>query len=706
MKIYKVNYCNNQSFRAIKLTAEETKLAEKIIQNISGKGNVTSSVQDSNLFNIFYKYLENEAKLKSGKYYIYEEIIAELSLLYSEILREIKENGGVLQTIISKLNGYQPPKNVKKPEYLNTSLDEDVFPSEVKTPQKIDLITEADLPVPESADVQDKHRETLNILVDATPLTPRLRERMKKFMDGKSDTEIAKEEHVSAGAVSLSKKRATLEIQKNNGIIPEEVLKKAKEIKKELEFNLSEDDIVKFLIKYPSMMCFDIDTLKNRFNSALSLFNCNRNIVEKIFISSSNISGTKTEKLQSNIQNLIKILGITEEQTIELGIKVPYILSLNTDKLKDKIFEVASIMNLSYDDIRAAAVKQPAILISTPESLRKKKELRFYYNRLINNKNNNLSVYGIYTTSYNRMYESALSYILIGKKIQLYKMDKHDERLVNYIKSLNKNNIYEYNIPKGESAFDLINYAEKLSGKLLGKNIFKFNIVSDFETQKKQLAELFGLSDKKIADFTKENPFILYHPVQTVENHVQEFAKSLKITKDKALKTALKDTDILVYPAEVIKEKILDAAEKLGGADKELLDKLLEKNPKFYKSKFDKLFKKKALREYYYKLIHKKYYEKGAVYLLNERPESYLYNGILAYIITGKRGMFIGEKIPPYYKKEMSLVEIIKSMKEPLYEYNIPEGKIVKEFIQYAENLSIKIHGKNIFKFNVIKEGN
>ena len=145
----------------------------------------------------------------------------------------------------------------------------------------------------------------------------------------------------------------------------------------------------------------------------------------------------------------------------------------------------------------------------------------------------------------------------------------------------------------------------------------------------------------------------------------------------------------------------------MGGADKELINKLL-KNPNFYKSKlekskFDKLSKKKALKEYYCKLTNKKYKE-SSIFSQLKKPDRYFYNGILAFIIAGKRGMIISEEFP--YNNGASLTEIISGMKNPVYEYNIPDGEVAEGFIQYAENLSTQIHGKNIFKFNVIKEEN
>ena len=116
------------------------------------------------LFSIFNPHLISEAKQKTGQTNIYQEVLAEIYLNFSEFLNDISHNP-TLEIIVDKINKYWPSIDTKKSEYIYQSLDTNIY-WDNNMKKTIDRITAKDLPVPQSSEyfeaIKSKIKKALN----------------------------------------------------------------------------------------------------------------------------------------------------------------------------------------------------------------------------------------------------------------------------------------------------------------------------------------------------------------------------------------------------------------------------------------------------------------------------------------------------------------------------------------------------------------
>ena len=353
------------------------------------------------LFNILDSYIKTEAKTKTKYFNIFKDVLSEMYLKFAEMLYERPKYS--YENFIKELSEYKPSNETIKPEYVHRTLDVSIYQDGEKK-HKIDILTEKSLPVPESAITIDKYRQKVDSTIDNSILSNKIKKRLQERAKGAMYKEIAESENVSAKSVGLTVRKAILQIQNKYGILPPDVLDRAKSISEFL--GCSEKDFIKAGINTPGLFYKTIGTY------------------------------------DKNIHKMSDFLGCTKEE---------YISKYLTNS---------------------------GVLCSNPESLEKRIKIENYYKKVKNKPRKNV----IRRESEKALYNKILAYLIKkysknNPKINIVNIRQFD--LENFLKSSPKlRKVFCYEIPKDEMASEFIKYVQDTSVKTIGKNLFKFKIVS------------------------------------------------------------------------------------------------------------------------------------------------------------------------------------------------------------------------------------
>ena len=183
-----------------------------------------------------------------------------------------------------------------------------------------------------------------------------------------------------------------------------------------------------------------------------------------------------------------------------------------------------------------------------------------------------------------------------------------------------------------------------------------------------------GISSELTMKMVVNNPNLLTARTEHIEKNIKTIAQALKengVTEKAVLEAATKQPTVLNYLPEVFIEKFN-------------LLKYIE-NIKFA----DTGKKKPATEEIGTKILSKN--------LTNSLEQNYL--------------ILLRNKLAAKYKIRIShrglkkhLEDFIKSHAGNTFEFEIPKGKFARTFIEYIQNFSEKLAGKNIFNIKILKK--
>ena len=255
------------------------------------------SIEKNKLFNIFDSYIQSEAKTKTKYFHIFKDVLSEMYLKFAELLNNVQNYS--YENFVNELNEYKPSKETIKSEYIHRTLDKSIY-QDGKKKYKIDILTEKSLPIPESAAIIDKYRQKVDSTIENNIMSDKIKKRLQERAKGAMYKEIAESENVSAKSVGLTVRKAILQIQNKYGILPPDILEKAKSISEFL--GCSEEDFIKAGITTPGLFYKTIGNYDRNIQEMSKFLGCTQKEFVEKYLTNSSVLCAKPESLEKRIK--------------------------------------------------------------------------------------------------------------------------------------------------------------------------------------------------------------------------------------------------------------------------------------------------------------------------------------------------------------------------------------------------------------------
>lgn len=255
------------------------------------------SIEKNKLFNIFDSYIQSEAKTKTKYFHIFKDVLSEMYLKFAELLNNVQNYS--YENFVNELNEYKPSKETIKSEYIHRTLDKSIY-QDGKKKYIIDILTEKSLPIPESAAIIDKYRQKVDSTIENNIMSDKIKKRLQERAKGAMYKEIAESENVSAKSVGLTVRKAILQIQNKYGILPPDILEKAKSISEFL--GCSEEDFIKAGITTPGLFYKTIGNYDRNIQEMSKFLGCTQKEFVEKYLTNSSVLCAKPESLEKRIK--------------------------------------------------------------------------------------------------------------------------------------------------------------------------------------------------------------------------------------------------------------------------------------------------------------------------------------------------------------------------------------------------------------------
>ena len=195
--------------------------------------------------------------------------------------------------------------------------------------------------------------------------------------------------------------------------------------------------------------------------------------------------------IEKNIKSAVKLFenyGLSVEEYLHCALNNPTIFTSNPETIKKKIYTISDKLNIPTSDILSTFLRQPTMFNINEKEFIKKYEIlkyieenKFFDNQAVRPNERELSL-SILRKKMTNTKEYFYTYLLRNKISSMlergHKIPHNDivTGTINFIKE-NENKIIKFNILDSKPAKDFIKFTKKLSKAIVGKNIFRINIV-------------------------------------------------------------------------------------------------------------------------------------------------------------------------------------------------------------------------------------
>ncbi len=493
MYIYPKNFV---SFKAISLNKDEKKHAENLLHS----NDVSKEKVKLELFNIFDKHLQNEAKAKSRGLYKQEDFLQRLYLTFLESLENTKSL--TVDKLLEILNGTKPNQEEIKEEYRYEifSINKTLNNRENLTFERI--LSEDKVLKPKTQISQEERiKKQKRIQKLSESLTKKEQNLINKRSQGKTYKEIAGESEVSIQYIRTQVRGAIAKIQLTQDTLPEKYKSFANNFVKAFELNLSEKEALDFIINHIELAEHSIATLNSNIatssqllgidrklftqaalkqpplfsqkpetifanvNTTSKLLNVDRKLFTQAALKTTQLFYQKPETIAANIDTTSKLLNVDRKLFTQVALKQPPLFCLKSETIAANVENSAKLLGIEQKLFTQAALKHPPLFCLKPETIVKKVNIVKYYKQIAGTQDDKI----VFSSNSNKkLYHGILSYLV--KKYDGLQKGLKEADLINYLK--NQNKVYDFTIPKNNLADEFIKYVQDFSKSNFGKKIF------------------------------------------------------------------------------------------------------------------------------------------------------------------------------------------------------------------------------------------
>ncbi len=200
--------------------------------------------------------------------------------------------------------------------------------------------------------------------------------------------------------------------------------------------------------------------------------------VKKAILQIQNKYGILPPELLKRVKIISKFLGCSEKDLIKAGITSPGLFYKSIENYEKNIREMSDFLGCTKEKYIEKYITNSGVLCTKPETLEKRIKIENYYKKVKNKQGKNV----IRRESEKALYNKILAYLIKkysknNPKVNIINIRQFD--LGNFLKASPKlNKTFCYEIPDDEIAPEFIKYVQDTSVEAIGKNLFKFKIIS------------------------------------------------------------------------------------------------------------------------------------------------------------------------------------------------------------------------------------
>ena len=644
------NRNQNTNFKSIKLNKQETLKAKNILNKYLDSDKQAQEELKADLFEIFSKKIVEEGKLIAKKTHYADDCIQDLFVSFLGSITDALKEKDPLKFILNKLNNFKKGKNSLKTEFGRASIDRPT--SRDATTAFSNILTEN---ISSKVDTkgQEKAKTILNTLIDNVSLTEREQIILEKLKEGKSKIQISKELNIAIENVYKHILTFLKKIQYEHNCLPKEINGKIDTLKAHFKLDDKNKDIEKFLIKLPQAKSISIDKI------------------------------IKTTNTYS------KLLEMPPEKIMHVFSNYPTLISVDINTIKNNIKSSSKLLNINEQDFIKLCKCQPSLLYITPTNLSKKtenlkKRYKFSHNDFL--KLVTICPYLLYakSTTIENNIKGLIKILSISEKDCLKIIQKQPRLLSRDYKQLEV-------IMKKTAKLLNIDYKKYVSLATKQVNLI-YQKPETIYNNVNEGAKNFKLDIKTLVNSYIKMPQLFIQKPDTIYKNVKELSKLLNITEENTIKLCLKTPQYFYTSPKTLYTKATELA-KLKQTDLKSVIALCFKQPNILIYKTSLIKQKMDIIDFYSKIIEENLTGKTIPMYKNE----ILYSNILKYLIKSENKT----RIPTSKNVYEAIEENILSNPDIEYSFKLPEHTETENFIHFSENLSNKLLGKNIFKFNI-----
>lgn len=257
---------------------------------------------------------------------------------------------------------------------------------------------------------------------------------------------------------------------------------------------LSYDQCLEASKRHPFLLVQKPETMEYNIRETVKKINKEGFTTEKYLksaLSHPTLFSCSSYTIEKNIKSAVKLFenyGLSVEEYLHCALNNPTIFTSKPETIKKKIYTISDKLNIPTSDILSTFLRQPTMFNINEKEFIKKYEIlkyieenKFFDNQAVRPNERELSL-SILRKKMTNTKEYFYTYLLRNKISSMlergHKIPHNDivTGTINFIKE-NENKIIKFNILDGKPAKDFIKFTKKLSKAIVGKNIFRINIV-------------------------------------------------------------------------------------------------------------------------------------------------------------------------------------------------------------------------------------
>ncbi len=254
---------------------------------------------------------------------------------------------------------------------------------------------------------------------------------------------------------------------------PETINQRIKELSRGLD--CTEQEIKDLLLRAPILNFHAPQTLISKVKAAKKAFNCTQAEFIRTVFKQPQLLYLNLDTMLQNITETAKLLDMSKEILMKKALKQPQLFEQKPQTILDNVMGSARLIGCTKQEFIRQSLAQPCLFCQKPETNARKANIANYYRKLKNVPFQNT----VAQVSDKKLYNQIIGLLIKREELKIFNESKINVckfKLDKYLKSNSQINFY-FEIPDDEIVDGFIKYVQDTSVKLLGKNIFEFQVM-------------------------------------------------------------------------------------------------------------------------------------------------------------------------------------------------------------------------------------
>ncbi len=636
-------------FKAITLNKEEERRTTVLLNSL-GENTGKDELIKSQLFDVFDKHIQKEAGLKVKSCHSLPDFLQKIYLAFLEKLEAGKTEKLTSTALVEYLNIIKPAKDEILPDF---AFDTKSIHSKISNNMDFTLetlLTEGDLPVYASSANQEErlpYQQHLKNVIETSSLKDKEKEVLLESGSGKTYRELAEEYLTSVCSIREKIFCSLIKLKYSLGLLPGKYKENIETSSKLL--NIDKDVFEQTAFKKPQLFYLTPEFLVQNVETTAKLLKQKKEVYIQSALKQPTLFYLKPERINQNVEATSKLLNLKKDDFIKAAVKYPSLFYHKPQTINHNVETTSKLLNLKKEILVKAAVNQPPLFYQKPETI-------------------------------NQNIETTGEILNVEKDVLVRAALNRPTLFCQKPETINQNI---------ESTAQLLNIDKDVFIKAAIKRPALFGRSPETLNQNIEVAsKLLNLEKEVFVQAAIKQPTLFCQKPDTLNQNVETISKLLNVEKSVFVQAALKQPTLFYRAPESINSNI-ETTSQLLNTKKDAFVKSALIKPQLFILKPETIVKKVKIMQYYDEILGNKNNRKSVLLYSDEK----LYHRILDYLVTSQHKLKSS-------MSELALVSLLEKH-DGAYKFEIPQNSLTQEFIEYAQNFSLKHLHKQIFNFKI-----